>query len=384
MNSMDYMCDLRYELIDILRDIEILTCDIYSSLVLKYGKYLVNSVIESMDDYDNLLKYESYITMRTEELYSKTVDSFDLYMQDIRRLKKFNYKDNKKYTIELNSVFKKIDSIFYEFGFSEKLIKLSLNDKVCYFLNNCNDVDSIKKLNELYIEYINIRNKIILGNLYLVISIANSYCKNSDVDLELIQSGNEGLIKAIEKYNPYMDAAFSTYAYYWIKNNIICSMRHNYTCLTIPSGIQTFSQKVISARKKLEENLKREPTDLEIAEYLNSSLSKIYEATDAYNEIISLSSMLEQEMLTGECEFLMEEDYMSDKLDNVEIMKIIKDCLTNNEFLVLSMRYGLEDDIIYTYRSIGSSLNMSTENARLTHNRALKKIREKFCNNIKK
>ena len=366
----------KYEILITLTSVDIITEEIYQELVDKYDKKTVDFLIEmEMEESDDLEKYKYYLDSKLEECNDNLNSSYHIYINDVRQCEAFDSEENSKYLSVLCNITKEIEVILGDANEEN----LSMLDRINQFLVCNNDNwEVLIKLKKLTSEYIDIRNKIVLGNLRLVTAIVRMYSfKNVDL-MELIQWGNEGLMNAVSLYDISRGTSFSTYASFWIKKSIVQCLKSNKSLFKIPAYVYTFNNTRIRVIDELLKELKREPTDLEVAERMDISLLRLKSIKLAFDETIPFMDLYEA---IDEDESLI--DYSLDvselyleKETKIEIMKIIKTCLTEIEQLIIYKRFGLNGYHITTFDELGKELGMSCSNVAAIQKRVLKKIRK--------
>ena len=224
------------------------------------------------------------------------------------------------------------------------------------------------------------KEEIVLNNLGLVKKIANNY-RFTNLDIEdLIEEGNVGLMYAVEKFDHTRNIAFSTYASYWIKQCILRYIETSSRTIRIPIHIFTLLNKVLSCKYTLMKELRREPTDREIASKLNISEDKVRELLVLANKEVSMSMPIG----TSEDEL---GDYIEDENANVfkqamknlkkeEIRKIFKLAnLSEKEEDILLLRFGFLDDKPRTLVNVASTFNLTRQRINQIEARALAKLK---------
>ncbi|MDX1921145.1 MAG: sigma-70 family RNA polymerase sigma factor [Candidatus Caenarcaniphilales bacterium] len=241
-----------------------------------------------------------------------------------------------------------------------------------------------------YKKAIEARNKLVLGNLRLVVSLAKRYM-NSRVDLsELIQEGNMGLMKAVEKYDPEMGYRFSTYATWWIRQSILAGISERARLIRLPASINELISKIKKVRETLPKELGREPSLEEIGKTLNVSPQRVANVNlfeEQQDQLVSLDTASQGEE-GGEISLLdticSEQDQsFEESLDLVFFNKFldeaIKNLLNEREAMIVRNRYGLNDDCEpMTLTELAKILDISLERVRQIELKALNKLRTCF------
>lgn len=376
------MGDERYEIFDILESNSIITKEIYDELISKYDKKIVDEIIKNQIDETTIDKYEYFINDKLEEHRDNFNTSYDIYINDMIKYKKFDKFDNMKYFTILSEIAGELNEIF-DSSCVHMMNGLSIYRKVDLFINKIDDINSLSKVKYLYEKYIEVRNIIVNGNLSLVVALSKQYFKDNLDNLEIIQNGNEGLMHAIDKYDVEKDVSFATYACYWIKQNIIMGLKHFNTPIKVPDYIFYLNGIRLKTINELTDELGREPVDNEIAKRMNISISKLKEIKFSFENIMSISDLevLEyNDCVDSDILIDMDSDFFEEYVEkekSVEILKKMKENLTDIEYNILVRRFGLENHEISKYDDIGFSLGMTGENVRLIQKKALGKLKTK-------
>lgn len=294
---------------------------------------------------------------------SKDIDPLTMYLKQISAYPLLTKQQELELGEEIQLGKKRIEEI--DSGYKAGKI-----DKEIY-LNEYVKINEILKLD---------RNRMITANLRLVVSIAKKFQHRGLSFLDLINEGNIGLIEAVERFDYTKGCKFSTYGTWWIQQAIIKAIADKGRTIRIPIHVLNTVKKCFSVSKHLTQELGRDPSADEIANYMDLTGSKVKDIMKLSGETASLDVTVDEENITTLSDLICNDDYIEPfesvfSLTLHDILEKSLDTLTEREKTIINLRFGLGSEGPLTLEEIGKKLNITRERVRQIQNKAITRLR---------
>lgn len=312
---------------------------------------LAENQVEFIDEGENLEDIEIVEDLIDLEDEKEDAEDEEIKLEDFSDLKGFNIDDPVKMYLK-------------EIG---KIPLLSADEERILAENmEAGDIEAKKKLAET--------------NLRLVVSIAKRYVGRGMQFLDLIQEGNMGLMKAVEKFDFRRGFKFSTYATWWIRQAITRSIADQARTIRIPVHMVETINKLVRIERQLVQELGREPTNEEISEHMGIEVDKVNEIRKIAQEPVSLETPIGEEDDSHLGDFIEDETAIApDEAANFSMLKEqlnqVLSTLSDREKKVLELRFGLNDGTPRTLEEVGKEFEVTRERIRQIEAKALRKLK---------
>ena len=355
---------------------------------LKYEEK-VKSLLELAKKKKNVLEYSEIVDLLGElnlesEQIEKTVEALEVSGIDVLRITSDEIED--QIIEEEEIVLTEEDEVDVENIDLSVPDGVSIEDPVRMYLKEIGKVpllsaeEEIELAQKMELGDEEAKKKLAEANLRLVVSIAKRYVGRGMLFLDLIQEGNLGLIKAVEKFDYRKGYKFSTYATWWIRQAITRAIADQARTIRIPVHMVETINKLIRVSRQLLQELGREPSPEEIAEEMNMPVERVREILKISQEPVSLETPIGEEEDSHLGDFIQDDnvpvpaDAAAFTLLKEQLVEVLS-TLTDREQKVLRLRFGLDDGRARTLEEVGKEFNVTRERIRQIEAKALRKLR---------
>ena len=341
-----------------------------------------SSVISVEDENLDMLDFDSEKDVDETEDYIETDLGTDNIEDIISTSKLSGVKSEDFYMMDSESPRESAENEVQRVGTVEDPVRLYLREiGRIKLLSTAEEIELAKKIVEGESKAAAIaKRKLVQANLRLVVSIAKKYVGRGMLFLDLIQEGNMGLIKAVEKFDYTKGFKFSTYATWWIRQSITRAIADQARTIRIPVHMVETINKLIRTSRHLLQQIGREPTPEELAKELDMTVERVTEIQKIAQDPVSLETPIGEEDDSHLGDFIQDDDspapqdvaaytLLREQLD--EVMST----LTPREAKVLRLRFGLDDGKARTLEEVGKEFEVTRERIRQIEAKALRKLR---------
>ncbi|HHT55022.1 MAG TPA: RNA polymerase sigma factor RpoD [Acholeplasma sp.] len=306
---------------------------------------------------------EELLEVEDTPIITRTDDPVRMYLKEIGQIPLINQEEEVRLAkiIEMGKTAKE-QLNYFENG------ELELSD------------EDVKELKELILDGSDAKDKLVEANYRLVVSIAKNYTNRGLLFLDLIQEGNMGLIRAVDKFDYTKGFKFSTYATWWIRQAITRAVADQARTIRIPVHMVETINKMARITRQLTQEFGREPTAAEIGEKMELTAERVQDIQRISREPISLEATVGEEEDSSLGDFISDTSTLNPHESLLQDMTLqaldeILSTLTDREEKVLRLRYGLYDGNTYTLEEVGREFGVTRERIRQIEAKAMRKLK---------
>ena len=349
---------------------------------------------EPFDDSQNKVDLSSYVNELTTSNEITISDPVKMYLKEIGRVNLLTPEDEREIArrsaegeearLMLLDIYReRIEPEITDEELEDVKIDDIRDQLLDHYENDEANLAYVENILNAYYDGYEARQLLISANLRLVVSIARKYLGRGLLFLDLIQEGNMGLIRAVEKFDYSLNFKFSTYATWWIRQAITRAIADQARTIRIPVHMVETINKLTRIQRQLVQDLGREPTAEEIAEVMdmdNITPERVREIQKIALDPVSLETPIGEENDSHLGDFIEDKDAQSpDDYANRQLLKeeidMVLQGLTEREEKVLRLRFGLEDGRTRTLEEVGKEFNVTRERIRQIEAKALRKLK---------
>jgi len=331
---------------------------------LNEAGYILQEEIEELEEFDedeseSDEQLETIVVDYKAASYDKSGDPVKMYLKEIGRVDLLTYEE--------------------EIAIAKRL---EAGNDAQIKLQRARSREKIKELEELIKDGDKAKQELITANLRLVVAIAKKYTNRGLLFLDLIQEGNIGLIKAVDKFDYTKGFKFSTYATWWIRQAITRAIADQARTIRIPVHMVETINKMKKVEKQLSQSNNREPSSQEIANVMGEGITaeKVDEIKKISVDLLSLDANYGEDDDTDLSNFIADKEIMSpeeyaNEQQLKDDIKILLGTLTDKEADILKLRFGLEDGRPRTLEEVGNMFGITRERIRQIEAKALRKLK---------
>ncbi|AMC93362.1 RNA polymerase subunit sigma [Erysipelothrix larvae] len=347
---------------------------------------------EPFDDSMNKVDLSSYENELTSSNQLRISDPVKMYLKEIGRVNLLDPKDEPEIArrlqegeqakVMIKDIYKEhFDPDMDEETYDDLKVEDIHREMLQFYKDEPTNLAYVENILNAYYDGLEARRILISANLRLVVSIARKYVGRGMLFLDLIQEGNMGLVKAVEKFDFTLGFKFSTYATWWIRQAITRAIADQARTIRIPVHMVETINKLTRIQRQLVQELGRDPTAEEIAaEMENITPEKVREIQKIALDPVSLETPIGEENDSHLGDFIEDKDALSpDEYANNQLLRdeinMVLEGLTEREEKVLRLRFGLEDGRTRTLEEVGKEFNVTRERIRQIEAKALRKLK---------